>query len=139
MKDKRYNMYYDVDVIINDDDTPAIMYNGKVLKQYLKKSNTGRNYYIVDVPKHGEQYVHRLVAYTYLKDKYIYKRRIYGIHERLVVDHINENSHDNRLSNLNWLTHGQNIKKINLIKRYKSGDNTLTDKQIKYCEGWLNN
>lgn len=64
--------------------------------------------------------IHRLVASVFL-----------GYNDNMMVDHINRNKHDNKLSNLRWVTASQNsinsccsinnILKQKNISRHKSG------------------
>lgn len=70
----------------------------KILKQNLKKG-----YYMVGLTGDGEQihyYVHRLVALTYIPNPNDYD----------VIDHIDNNKHNNNVKNLRWCTDAQNAK-----------------------------
>ena len=100
----RYNKGYDV-YVVNDDGVIFILYKGQILQQYVRKSNTGRQYYIVNIPDHGEQYVHKLVAYAFYPDKYA------GLAQKgikPVVDHIDNNPFNNNPNNLQWVTRSEN-------------------------------
>lgn len=55
--------------------------------------------------------VHSLIALTYLNHK---------TNHKLVIDHINEDSHDNRLCNLQLITQSENLNKAKR-HRYKNG------------------
>ena len=113
------------------------MKNGKELKEWLmsnfnrdqnnsypfsvraKKDSHGRKYYISGVKLHGHKYmilVHRIIWNIH-----------YGkIPKGMIIDHINNDSLDNRIENLQCITQSENIKR-----------NKKTDTQIqafeKYC------
>ncbi len=63
-----------------------------------------RGYYIVQLTKNGKQYtrsIHRLMAEAFIPNP-----------DNLpVVDHINDIKTDNRIDNLQWLSHSDNQKK----------------------------
>ena len=68
---------------------------GRVLKPYLTGKNDG---YCTVSLKHKNVKVHRIVARSFLQP-------VEGKNE---VNHINGNKHDNRASNLEWVTSGEN-------------------------------
>ena len=77
-------------------------HNGKILKPWL----VGRGYCVVSLHKNKickKKYIHQLVAITFLN----HKPNGY----KLVVDHINNNRLDNRLENLQLVTHRLNVSK----------------------------
>lgn len=79
-------------------------YAGTVLKPC--RSNVG--YSVVMLRKNGKNVgknVHRLVALTFLND---------GNETNLDVNHINEIKSDNRLENLELISHAENIRKANI-------------------------
>jgi len=53
-----------------------------------------KNGYCVVFTEKGQQFVHRLVAYTWLGDKR---------NEKYNIDHINSNKRDNSIKNLRWI------------------------------------
>lgn len=102
-----YNEGYDVYVYYETlRSQPKIIYKGQELKQYLRESNTGRNYYIVNVPTHGEQYVHKIAAYAYMKEAYN-NLKLEGI-LKPVVDHLDNDPYNNALVNLEWVSRREN-------------------------------
>ena len=68
---------------------------GRVLKPYLTGKDDG--YYTISLKRKNVK-VHRIVAESFLQP-------IEGKNE---VNHINGNKHDNRASNLEWITSGEN-------------------------------
>lgn len=70
--------------------------------------------------------IHRLVAETFIPNPNNYSD----------VDHINGNTQDNRVENLRWCTHQQNIhysyKTLNQVRNYKIVDFQLNGKHIYY-------
>lgn len=72
--------------------------SGRFITPYEK-----RGYLRVRLSKGGKRYdfgVHKLVAMTYLSDSYA---------DGLEVNHKDANKHNNHVSNLEWLTHEQNV------------------------------
>ena len=61
----------------------------------------------------GTQSIHQLVADAFLPRP--------DISDATLVDHINRNPYDNRVENLRWCTHQQNMGNKSLDKRNKSG------------------
>ena len=81
-------------------------------EKILKNSIDGRGYFNTVIYKYGVAKtitIHKLVAITFLEHK------TDGT-TKLVIDHINENKLDNRLENLQIITHGENIKKAHQNK-----------------------
>lgn len=73
-------------------------------KIFLKPFDNGKGYLKVDLCKDGKEqfwYIHRLVAEAYIPNPNNYE----------TVDHINNNSKDNRVDNLQWMTRGNNARK----------------------------
>lgn len=108
-----YNIYIEID---ETSETGVRIYDGhtrKELKQYLRKSNTGRRYYAVMI--HGKPtYVHRLVCYTYHSNDYLKMRRGGLSSNNIIAHHINNNPYDNRPDNLTWLDRKQHAAVHNL-------------------------
>lgn len=81
---------------------------GNIISCYTgEKMSFGKDksgYYIVNLSNtrgRKTQLVHRLVARTFIEKKN-------GFNE---VNHINENKNDNRVENLEWVSHSENLKK----------------------------
>lgn len=67
----------------------------------LKGSRSNRGYRQVGAGHHGStQLVHRLVAETWIPNPNNYRD----------VNHINGNKDDNRVENLEWVTHSENLR-----------------------------
>lgn len=73
--------------------------------RFLKPFSNGHGYYQVGLCKNGistKYYVHRLVLNTFEPND----------DPKMEIDHRNGNRGDNRLVNLQWLTHAENMTKI---------------------------
>lgn len=132
-----YNKGYDVEICILDNYLPPIIkYKGKVLKPFLKQSNTKWMYPMVNIPEHGIQYCHILVANS-IKQKLFkkYKLKKDFPNETIVVDHINGNVLDYSPKNLQFLTNSQNVIKSQTIKNYMK---PITKRQAELLKLELN-
>lgn len=95
------------------------------------KHDNSKGYYKVKL-LNKTIYVHRLVAEAFIEN---------ADSDRNEVNHINGDTHDNRLCNLEWVTHSENMKHAfnhNLIKIpriYNIGQYTLDDTFIKEWHG----
>ena len=83
----------------------------------LLKPQKGRSYLLVGLSKNGiqtSQRVHRLVAEAFIENPNNYP----------VINHINQNKHDNRVENLEWCTYkynndyGKPIKPKKIVKNH---------------------
>ena len=86
---------------INEDSNVINILNGKSMSQRTNK----RGYKIIALNLDGNQYkilTHRLVAYMFIRDT----RDL----TKLQVNHINNQSDDNRVKNLEWLTQKENLR-----------------------------
>lgn len=84
------------------------VWKGKILKQY------GSPYLQVNLHKDGKKVahkIHRLVATAFCK----------GYQEGYDVNHIDENKHNNRADNLEWVTHNANMKHSHIQERLTNG------------------
>ena len=66
----------------------------------LKVGYTDNGYQTVGAVHGSRQYVHKMVAETWIDNPNRYKE----------VNHINGDKNDNRVENLEWVTHSQNIR-----------------------------
>ena len=93
-------------------------------KKYLKQWNRGKGYLAVQIK--GKTYsVHRLVAKAFLKNPNNYTE----------VNHKDGNKHNNDISNLEWISHQENMKhagKSGLMKRGEQhSNNKLNELQVR--------
>ena len=97
----------------------------------IVKYDNAKGYYRVRL-KNKDAYVHRLVADAFIEN---------NNKDRVEVNHINGNTHDNRLCNLEWVTHSENMKHAfnnNLIKLPRIcniGQYTVDDEFVKEWHG----
>jgi hypothetical protein len=93
------------------------LWNGKVFhlsKDYLMKSNLGKNgYYHITLRKDNKSirhYIHRLLAENFIENPFNLK----------IVNHIDNDSTNNDLSNIEWVSHDYNISHGYSFKEKKS-------------------
>lgn len=82
---------------------PRRVWKQRIMKQKCCANKHGRSDYRVELWKDGQHHtflVSRLVASTWCD----------GYKEGFTVNHINGNPLDNRAENLEWLSHGDNIR-----------------------------
>jgi len=97
--DEEYKQFLNYELIKVSKDG-KVKYNGKILPQTDKDG-----YCVVEIPNDESQieYVHKLVAFSWLKDKYIeLKKKENG--ERLAVHHKDYEKLNNHVDNLEWMT-----------------------------------
>lgn len=92
----------------------AILYSGRIYSlktnKFLKPQGNGNGYLKVSLRIEGktvQQYVHRLVALTYLKYNPSFPE----------VDHIDGDKHNNHADNLRWVNRSQNSKNFKRTSR----------------------
>lgn len=77
----------------------------------LAKHKNYKGYWRVNIPGHNTQFIHRLLAYTYIPNP-----------DNLpIVDHINRNREDNRLENLRWVDDLLSAKNKGVTKNSSTG------------------
>ena len=99
----------------------------------LKQIVNSAGYYIVNLYKNGkikQHFVHRLVAEAFIPNPNMLNE----------IDHINTNKLDNKVFNLRWVTHKENInnpisskKRISIVRallKGKTGKGALTHKSV---------
>lgn len=87
--------------------------NAKNLKLRKPKSDKLGYLYLNLTDDNGDvktRFVHRLVAITYIPNPF----------NKPEIDHINTITNDNRVSNLRWVTHEENMKNEITMKKYKT-------------------
>lgn len=91
----------------------SLKYRGKLRKSpYFMKFDDERGYKRVCITKNGEQrkfFVHRLVAEAFIPN----------VENKPYIDHINTIRDDNRVVNLKWVTHSENISNV-ITKKKRS-------------------
>lgn len=91
-------------------------YNPITAKKRHKSSE--KSYAMFRIRYKGKRYVtsvHRCVAMAFIQ------RPSDDLFARYEVDHINGNKHDNRVENLEWVTHSENVRRWWAKKRQRNG------------------
>ena len=105
-----YNKGYDCEVWVSPDlALPVIKYKERVLLPYLRASKT-LMYPIVNIPNHGEQYCHLIVAFSILGTRQ-YMAIKGKTNNKVVVDHKDGNVLNYNYNNLRYLFNKDNVKK----------------------------
>jgi hypothetical protein len=82
--------------------------------KFLKPSQDGYGYYFVELSKNGEKKmykIHRLIAEYFVPN----------LDNKGEIDHINGNNQDNRICNLRWCTHKENMNNpVRIERNHKS-------------------
>lgn len=143
MNDIRYSSYkrdrYDSVIIHNDEvfeiypfDTNYMVSNyGRVYDgntNLMVPYSIHKSGYLVVRVNAKAEWVHRLVALTFIKDSPYYN---------IFVNHINGNKRDNRVCNLEWVTNSMNIRHAydNSLIKYRGRHNNYTEEQkIQICK-----
>ena len=110
-------------------DNYIIFENGDIFNKYNKKlspCDNGKGYLMVNVNINGKRTcktVHRLLGEAFLPNPNNYSD----------INHIDGNRQNNALENLEWVTHGQNIKhSYNLNNRTALGTNNANCKHDEF-------
>lgn len=98
---KDFEGFYSVSNLGNVKSLDRILPDGRKIKSKSLKKITNKNgYQMVHLYKNSKRthcYIHRLVAISFLKSS-----------NKNCVNHINGNKSDNRVENLEWVTHSEN-------------------------------
>ena len=108
---------------INGFENYLIYPNGKVYskvsKRYLKECLSKAGYFVVNLGRNNQKYIHRLLAEHFIENPNGYD----------YVDHYDRNTKNNKLNNLRWVTHTQNCNNRGVYKTNSSGiENICYDK-----------
>jgi len=99
----------------------------QILKPALNKSGYLRTVLLNDKKEYKSILIHRLVAMTF----------IVNINNKSQINHINGIKTDNRIENIEWCTHQENIRHATINKMQKprlgslNGNSKLTEKEVK--------
>ena len=91
----------------------------KKRNKFLKACKSEKGYMHLRLFKDGKPYckkIHRLIAEQYISNP----------ENKKEVDHINRVRDDNRLENLRWVTHQENLLNINTYKTNNSGHKNIS-------------
>ena len=91
----------------------------RIRRRFLKQTVTKDGYHRVGLCRDGKQKmfsVHRLVAIHYIPNP----------DNKPEVDHINKNTHDNRIENLRWVTSSENQQNTGKRVTNKSGHKSIS-------------
>lgn len=92
----------------------------------LKPNNNGNGYFQVRLGyKQPNFYIHRLVAEAFIPNPDNLPQ----------IDHINTDKTDNRVTNLRWCTHKQNMNNLQTLKRITATPSKGSSKLAKKVQG----
>ena len=104
------------------------------LSQFQRQQNNYLNVGLIDIE--GKSYsmtVHKVMAIFFMDGYFKLVNGIPQFGERgWVIDHINGNKFDNRISNLEYITHGDNIRRG--VKHRNNGTGAKTEIRFEWTE-----
>lgn len=108
--------------ILPDGTVISFKYNKIRILKPIKRSNGYVSVALSEDKKSKSMYIHRLVAITFLKNK----------ENKAMVNHINGIKDDNRLENLEWVTHTENLHHLKGVRdMYNDMEKIRYDKDAK--------
>lgn len=85
----------------------------QTMQPILIRSNDGSSgYHYITLCKYGHKKklpIHRVIAFAFLDNP----------DNKPIIDHINGNKEDNRVSNLRWATYSENMKNENTVQKFR--------------------
>ena len=81
----------------------------------LSASKSDKGYWRVNIPGHNTQFIHRLLAYTYLPNP----------DNHPIIDHIDRNKENNCLTNLRWVNDYGSSQNRGLTKHTRTGEKNI--------------
>lgn len=108
-----------IDRYITGKDGKKKLYKGRYKKPTIGK----RGYYVINLWKNNKQvqcYIHQLIGQTFIPNP----------ENKTEIDHINRITTDNRIENLRWVTHKENMNNENTRKKMSDTHRQLYKKKV---------